>query len=88
MMHISRRTLLAGFGAAAVAYVMPAFARQAMMPPVRMVETNGIRMAVYEEGSGPAVVLLHGFPGLAFTWRHQIPALAAAGYRVICVAMA
>lgn len=83
MMHISRRTLLAGFGAAAVAYVMPAFARQAMMPPVRMVETNGIRMAVYEEGSGPAVVLLHGFPGLAFTWRHQIPALAAAGYRVI-----
>ncbi|PLC49611.1 epoxide hydrolase [Pollutimonas subterranea] len=53
------------------------------MPPVRMVKTNGINLAVYEAGSGPAVVLLHGFPGLAFSWRHQIPALAAAGYRVI-----
>ncbi|UIJ74025.1 alpha/beta hydrolase [Aurantimonas sp. HBX-1] len=53
------------------------------MPPVRFIETNGIRMAVHEAGSGPAVVLLHGFPGLAFTWRDQIPALVAAGYRVI-----
>jgi soluble epoxide hydrolase/lipid-phosphate phosphatase len=53
------------------------------MPPVRMIQTNGIMMAVYEAGSGPAIVLLHGFPGLAFTWRHQIPALVAAGYRVV-----
>ena len=53
------------------------------MPPVRMVKVNGINLAIYEAGSGPAVVLLHGFPGLAFTWRKQIPALAAAGYRVI-----
>jgi len=40
-------------------------------------------MAVYEEGEGPAVIMLHGFPELAFSWRHQIPALAAAGYRTI-----
>ena len=40
-------------------------------------------MAVYEQGDGPAVVLLHGFPELAFSWRHQLPALAAAGYRAI-----
>ncbi|WP_205965909.1 alpha/beta fold hydrolase [Paracoccus liaowanqingii] len=53
------------------------------MPPVEMVGTNGIELAVYEAGSGPAVVLLHGFPGLAYTWRHQIPALVDAGYRVI-----
>jgi pimeloyl-ACP methyl ester carboxylesterase len=53
------------------------------MPPVRKVRTNGIELAVHEAGAGPAVVLLHGFPGLAFTWRHQIPALVAAGYRVI-----
>ncbi|NDW05680.1 alpha/beta fold hydrolase [Jiella sp. 40Bstr34] len=62
---------------------MPAFGQAAVMPPVRFIETNGIRMAVHEAGSGPAVVLLHGFPGLAFTWRHQIPALVAAGYHVI-----
>lgn len=47
------------------------------------IETNGIRMAVTEQGSGPAVVLCHGFPELAYSWRHQIPALAEAGFRVI-----
>ncbi len=52
-------------------------------PRPRYVETNGIRLAVYEAGSGPAVILLHGFPELAFSWRHQLPALAAAGYRAI-----
>lgn len=60
-----------------------AVAQGSAMPPVRMVKANGINLAVYEAGSGPAVVLLHGFPGLAFTWRHQISVLAAAGYRVI-----
>ncbi len=36
-----------------------------------------------EEGEGPLVVLCHGFPELAFSWRHQIPALSAGGFRVI-----
>ena len=36
-----------------------------------------------EAGEGPPVVLCHGFPELAFSWRHQIPALAEAGYRVL-----
>ncbi len=49
----------------------------------RTVTANGIRLAVRDEGQGPAVVLLHGFPELAYSWRHQIPALAAAGYRVL-----
>ena len=49
----------------------------------RMVETNGIRMAVRDEGGGPAVVLCHGFPEHAYSWRHQIPALAAAGFRAL-----
>ena len=83
MIDISRRTLLAGLGAAAVTSVLPAWAQAATMPRRRMVKSNGINLAVYEAGSGPAIVLLHGFPGLAFTWRHQIPPLVAAGYRVI-----
>jgi pimeloyl-ACP methyl ester carboxylesterase len=47
------------------------------------VDTNGIRMAVYEQGRGFPVVLCHGFPELAYSWRHQLPALAAAGFRAI-----
>lgn len=83
MFNPSRRALLVGSGAAAMTAAVPTFAQQAAMPPVRMVKANGINLAVYEAGSGPAIVLLHGFPGLAFTWRHQLSALAAAGYRVI-----
>jgi pimeloyl-ACP methyl ester carboxylesterase len=44
---------------------------------------GGITLHVLEQGSGPAVVLCHGFPGLGYSWRHQLPALAAAGYRVV-----
>jgi pimeloyl-ACP methyl ester carboxylesterase len=54
-----------------------------MFPDPQFVDTNGIRMAVYEQGNGPPVILLHGFPELAFSWRHQIPALAGAGFRAI-----
>ncbi len=56
-----------------------------MFPEPRFVETNGIRIAIYEAGpeDGRPLVLLHGFPELAFSWRPQLPALAAAGYRVI-----
>lgn len=52
-------------------------------PDPVFVETNGIRMATYEQGSGAPVIFLHGFPELAYSWRHQLPALAAAGYRAI-----
>ncbi len=54
-----------------------------MFPEPRYVETNGLRMAVHEQGKGPAVIFLHGFPELAFSWRHQLPALADAGFRAI-----
>lgn len=50
------------------------------MPPVRFAETNHIRMAYYEvPGEGVPVVFCHGFPELAFSWRHQLRAFAAAG---------
>jgi pimeloyl-ACP methyl ester carboxylesterase len=50
--------------------------------PARLIETNGIELSVREEGVGPLVVLCHGFPELAYSWRHQVSALAEAGYRV------
>ncbi len=49
----------------------------------RSIETNDIQMHVVEAGQGPLVVLLHGFPEGWYSWRHQIPALAAAGYHVV-----
>jgi pimeloyl-ACP methyl ester carboxylesterase len=49
----------------------------------RMIETNGIKLRVAEAGSGPLVVLVHGWPESWYSWRHQIPAIAAAGYHVI-----
>jgi pimeloyl-ACP methyl ester carboxylesterase len=49
----------------------------------RTISVGESDLHVIEEGAGPAVVLCHGFPELAFSWRHQIPVLAGAGYRVI-----
>ncbi|ORB31999.1 putative epoxide hydrolase EphA (epoxide hydratase) (arene-oxide hydratase) [Mycobacterium tuberculosis H37Rv] [Mycolicibacterium parafortuitum] len=51
----------------------------------RMVQTNGVTLRVIEAGDpgAPLVVLCHGFPELAFSWRHQIAALAEAGYHVL-----
>ncbi len=46
-------------------------------------QVNGIDLAVTTAGSGPLVVLAHGFPDLAVTWRHQLPVLVEAGYRVV-----
>ncbi|MCK5751157.1 MAG: alpha/beta fold hydrolase, partial [Mycobacterium sp.] len=50
-----------------------------------MVTTNGVRLRVTEAGEpgAPVVVLCHGFPELAFSWRHQIRGLADAGYHVL-----
>lgn len=51
----------------------------------RTVAVNGVELHVVEEGSGPPVILAHGFPELAYSWRHQIPFLADAGYRVLAL---
>ncbi len=46
---------------------------------------NGIRLHYVEQGTGPLVVMLHGFPDFWRSWRYQIPAFAQAGYRVIAL---
>src|SRR5436190_8398461 len=52
-------------------------------PTQRMIETNGIRLNVVEQGQGPLVLLCHGFPESSYSWRHQIDALAAAGFHAV-----
>src|SRR5215472_19305918 len=66
-----------GAGPGPTSWVDPA------MPEVthRMIETNGIRLHVAEQGEGPLVVLCHGFPECWYSWRHQLRALAKAGFR-------
>ncbi|MHB8690242.1 MAG: alpha/beta fold hydrolase [Solirubrobacteraceae bacterium] len=46
-------------------------------------QTNGITMEYFEQGEGTPVLLLHGFPEHAYSWRHQVDPVAAAGFRVI-----
>ena len=55
------------------------------MHPVRhrFVESNGIRMYLAEQGEGPLVILCHGWPESWYSWRHQMAALADAGYRAV-----
>ncbi|MBT8228098.1 MAG: alpha/beta hydrolase [Dactylosporangium sp.] len=53
----------------------------------RFVNANGTRLHVVEAGSGPLLLLVHGFPEFWYAWQHQIPALAAAGFRVAAVDM-
>jgi pimeloyl-ACP methyl ester carboxylesterase len=52
---------------------------------LRQIETNGLSMRIAEEGpaDGPVVLLCHGFPESWYSWRHQLPALAEAGYRAV-----
>ncbi len=54
-----------------------------MAAQTRIVQANGLDFQIVEQGQGPLVLLCHGWPELSYSWRHQIPALAAAGYRVV-----
>jgi len=59
-----------------------------VFPPVdgvrhRLLDVNGIGMHVAEAGDGTPVIMCHGFPHLWYSWRHQIPAIAAAGWQVV-----
>ena len=52
-----------------------------------LIAANGIEIHYVEQGSGPLVLLCHGFPESWYSWRHQIPALASAGYRAVALDM-
>src|SRR4051795_10803563 len=49
----------------------------------RFIDSNGIRMHIAEQGEGPLVVMCHGFPESWYSWRHQLSALAAAGFHAV-----
>ena len=51
----------------------------------RIVPANGIRIHCAEAGDGPLVLLVHGFPESWYSWRHQLPALAEAGYHAVAI---
>jgi pimeloyl-ACP methyl ester carboxylesterase len=50
---------------------------------MRRINGDGVELSVLDQGEGPAVLLLHGFPDSARLWRHQIPTLLDAGFRVV-----
>ena len=53
------------------------------MSSSRMIPANGIEMFLTEQGYGPLVLLCHGWPELSHSWRHQLPAMAAAGFHAV-----
>jgi alpha-beta hydrolase superfamily lysophospholipase len=90
-MTLSRREMI---GAIASSVALPAIAapqggsQQIKYPGSatiqhRVIDANGLKIHLAEQGSGPLVVFCHGFPESWYSWRHQIPAVAAAGYHVV-----
>lgn len=73
---------VAAVSASAYAEANHSVAEDAMGPP-RFIETHGITMAVYSQGEGFPIVFCHGFPELAFSWRHQLRGLSEAGYHAL-----
>ena len=59
--------------------------QHAAEPAHRLVDGPAGRIHLVEQGTGPLVLLVHGFPESWYSWRHQLPALAAAGYRAVAL---
>ncbi len=70
-------------GVYATLAAMSANAAQITSIKHRSIQVNGIKMHIAEQGEGPLIVLAHGWPELWYSWRHVLPALAAAGYHVV-----
>lgn len=62
-------------------------ARMKDFPEPTFIDAGGVRLATYEAGprDGTPVILMHGWPELSYSWKNQLPALAAAGYRAIAI---
>lgn len=52
-------------------------------PKMRFIESNAIQLHIAEMGDGPLVIFLHGFPSCWYSWKHQLPAIAAAGFHAV-----
>jgi pimeloyl-ACP methyl ester carboxylesterase len=70
-----------------VSYVFPDALRYPPLVPLERLELPDVSLSCAIHGDGPLVLALHGFPDDATTFRHQVPALVAAGYRVVCPTM-
>src|SRR5450432_2052895 len=94
-MELSRRDLIASV-TAGIALSTASSASTRAVPNLypgpasighRFIDANGLKIHIAEQGSGPLVLLCHGFPESWYSWRHQIPALAAAGYHAVALDM-
>lgn len=71
----------------ALAVTFMSTAQTAEQPKLRMIKANGINLRIAEMGKGPLVLFVHGWPESWYSWRHQLPAVAAAGYRAVALDM-
>ena len=78
-----REFLAAAMMTALTARGIAARTRQEAGFPFERFETNGVALRCAVEGSGPLVIMVHGFPELWYSWRHQIQPVADAGFRVV-----
>ena len=78
-----REFLAAAMMTALTARGIAARTRQEAGVPFERFETNGVALRCAVEGSGPLVIMVHGFPELWYSWRHQIQPVADAGFRVV-----
>jgi pimeloyl-ACP methyl ester carboxylesterase len=87
---MQRREFIAAVGAAAASAISqssPIHSQPVAGVTHRTVAANGIHLHLAEQGEGPLVVLCHGFPESWYSWRHQLPALSAAGFHAVAVDM-
>lgn len=87
---MQRREFLGGLGVAAVGAICRStfsYAQGTGTVAHRTISSNGIHLHFVEQGEGPVIVLCHGFPESWYSWRHQLPALSAAGFRTVAVDM-
>jgi pimeloyl-ACP methyl ester carboxylesterase len=87
---MQRREFIGSLGAATVGAICRSslsYAQATGSVTHRTIGANGINLHFVEQGEGPPIVLCHGFPELWYSWRHQLAALSAAGFRAVAVDM-